>query len=325
MAIPMVLQDVPSFVLDRSGCDDDRIDRLSHQHPMFGEKIRGMSVRLGVGLELLCMQMDVSDDVVMGFERDQAFLEFGCLLSGHVRGCSELCNGGKQHFGGGPGQTWFSYFHKARGTIEYLTGQPLCVVVFVVSAPLLDTFLPRNRFGCMSAPGRNKGDLSFNGIGTLTPEVNQIAHQVLKKNDRPDELNRLYLISKAYELLFHLIAGRQGREDTTIPMKYRKCIHRAARILRENLDTPPNLSDIARQAGMCATRLNEGFKKQFGTTVFGFLRQERLSKAKYLMVHENKSASEAAWEVGYASQSSFNRAFYAHYGVTPGFFSKRKE
>jgi AraC-like DNA-binding protein len=196
------------------------------------------------------------------------------------------------------------------------------VVLFVVSAPLLEAFLPTDRSGIMTDPDLNQNNESIHGEGSLTPEVNQIIKQVLQKNDRPNELNRLYLISRAYELLFQLFAAMHHSQERMLPQINQECIERAIQILRENLTSPPKLADIARQSGICTTSLNAGFKKHFGTTVFGFLRRERLSKAKYLITHEHKSASEAAWDVGYSSLSSFHRAFYAQYGVTPGFYSK---
>lgn len=313
-------------VLARNDYGDCRVSTLNSQQGFLsGKKNRDTIVQLLPGLELLCMKLESSHDVAVCFRRDQAFLEFGCLLSGRVWGYSNHCGEEKRHFGGGPGQTWFSYCHKAHGTMEYRTGQPVCVVLFIVSAPLLDTFLPINQSGIVPEPECNEKLISFNGTGSFTPEVSRIVHQILQKNHQLDELSRLYLISKAYELLFHLVAEKNKEENGILPSVNPVSIHRASQILLENLEATPKLADIAKQSGLCLTSLNAGFRKLFGTTVFGFLRQERLSKAKYLMEHENKSASEAAWEVGYSSLSSFHRAFYAQYGVTPGYYSRKQQ
>jgi AraC-like DNA-binding protein len=92
-------------------------------------------------------------------------------------------------------------------------------------------------------------------------------------------------------------------------------VEKAREILEQNLAAPPSLADIARKSGVCVTCLTEKFRKQFGTTVFGYLRQRRLEQAKELMTRHGLSASEAAWEVGYSSLSSFHRAFMAKYGA----------
>ena len=322
MAVPMIVKNGQSGVLDRDGNLDCRALYLDSQSGLPEMENSETTICLRAGLELQCMKFDPPHDIAVGFQRDQAFLEFGCLLSGQIRGSASLCNGEKFHFGGGSGHTWFSFCRKAHGTIEYLSGQPICVVGFVVYAPLLETFLPLDHDSIIPVHNGNQNNESLRGEGSLTPEVNQIIHQVLKKNDRLNELDRLYLISRAYELLFQLFTASSHGKERMLPHMNQDCIERASQILRENLASPPRLADVARQSGICATSLNEGFKKQFGTTVFGFLRRERLSKAKYLMTHERKSASEAAWDVGYSSLSSFHRAFYAQYGVTPGFYSK---
>ena len=325
MPVPAIVNNGQSGVSDRDGNSDHCALCLDSQTGLPEMDNTERSIFLRAGLELHCMKFNPTQDLVLGFQRDQAFLEFGCLLSGQIRGCTHLCNGEKYHFGGGPGHTWFSYCRKARGTIEYLTGQPICVVGFVVYAPLLETFLPLDHASIVSVPKGNESNESLRGEGSLTPEVNQIINQVLQKNQRLNELDRLYLISRAYELLFQLFAANRHSQEGMLPQINQGCIERASQILRENLASPPKLADIARESGLCATSLNEGFKKQFGTTVFGYIRRERLSKAKYLMTHENKSASEAAWDGGYSSLSSFHRAFYAQYGVTPGFYSKNGE
>jgi len=309
-----------SFI-SQDGCDDCRVPLLNGLQGLPGKKW-GTAVRLFSGLEFVCVKLDSHNDIAMRFQRDHAFLEFGCLLSGHVRGCSHLCNGEKQHFGGEAGQTWFSHCPKAHGTIEYLSGQPIWVIIFLVSAPLLDTFIPSNQPDIMSCRNRNESLISFNGTGSVTPEVSQIVRQIMQKNNLSNELNRLYLISKSYELLFHLMADKHKNDSNALSSVKPECVYRASRIILENLESPPALADLAKQSGLCTTSLNAGFRKVFGTTVFGYLRQERLSKAKHLMEHENKFASEAAWEVGYSSLSSFHRAFYTQYGVTPGHYSK---
>lgn len=286
---------------------------------MLGDECIERSLYLNSGLELVCMQRRTARDVAFKFQRQYAFLEFGCLLTGDVQGFSYLPSGGKLHFGGQPGFTWVSYAQSACGIIEYFSGKPICVVVFLVSAPLLHSFLPFADISSLSPVIGDRRVQPFNLMGDLTSKVEEVVRQIMGKREIGDELDRLFLISKAYELMFQLMAS-QGSKSGFSELD---CIEKASRILREQLASPPSLPDLARQSGLCATNLNRGFKARFGTTVFGFLRRERLAKARDLMLNSRKSACEAAWEVGYASLSSFHRAFYAQYGVTPGSLLKK--
>ena len=261
------------------------------------------------GFQLRCMELNATRNVVADFRRDYPFLEFGCLLSGKLTGSARTDNGQNRYVEGHPGQTWCSFCNKSRGTIEYLAGQTVQVVLFHIHGPLLENLsLPR------------KGH-SLNTSGHLTPAVNKIVQQIIQINDHTDTCNQLLLTSKAYELLFHLSSYEDTDPDYST--ENRQKVKKAQDILNHNLASPPCLSELARKTGLCKTNLAREFKKQSGTTVFGYLRQQRLARAKELITLHNLSASEAAWEVGYSSLSSFHRAFCAHYGATPGSFTPK--
>lgn len=119
--------------MNRDGCDNCRVPLLNGLQDLPGKKW-GTAVRLFPGLEFVRVKLNSHNDIEMPFQRDHAFLEFGCLLSGHIRGCSHLCNGEKQHFGGEAGQTWFSHCPKAHGTIEYFYGMGIASVAAMASS-----------------------------------------------------------------------------------------------------------------------------------------------------------------------------------------------
>ena len=263
------------------------------------------------GFQLRCMELNAPRNVAVDFRRDHPFLEFGCLLSGKLTGFARTDNGQNRYVEGHPGQTWCSFHNKSRGTIEYLAGQTVRVVLFHLHGPLLENLsLPR------------KGH-ALNTSGRLTPAVNKIVQQIIQINDHTDTCNQLLLTSKAYELLFHLSSYENEDTDPDHSAECRQKVKKAQDILNHNLASPPCLSDLARKTGLCKTNLATQFKKQSGTTVFGYLRQQRLARAKELITLHNLSASEAAWEVGYSSLSSFHRAFCARYGATPGSFAPK--
>ncbi len=56
---------------------------------------------------------------------------------------------------------------------------------------------------------------------------------------------------------------------------------RAARdMLVRDLESPPSLLQLARQAGLNKNKLNQGFNQLFGTSAFEYLRIHRLEQAK---------------------------------------------
>lgn len=287
-------------------------------------------------MQFHCMDITLANHVTMDFKRNDAFLEFGCLLSGCIRGCTWAPNRREAYFGGGPGLTWCSFQSGVQGSIEYLAGEPISVLLFQIHGDLLKSLLSMARPRPSLAQGQT-GAKPFNSTGNLNPGVKQIVNQVMGAGMTADPSAKLLLISKAYELLAHFSVAAQAAEEdapsrhngpvtdltAAPPLDNGPGVEQARDILVRNLAEPPSLADIARQSGLCVTSLTKEFRKRFGTTVFGYLRQRRLARAKELMALYGMSASEAAWEVGYSSLSSFNRAFSARYGTTPGAFSRK--
>lgn len=94
-------------------------------------------------------------------------------------------------------------------------------------------------------------------------------------------------------------------------------LRQARRILRERLDAPPSLTELARMVGTNQPRLSKGFRLLFGTTVYGFLREERLRRAREMLLHTRLAVKAVALEVGYRNTSDLSRAFKERFGISP--------
>lgn len=291
------------------------------QHKIKAQECWTVTLPLQPGLQLHCVDCRVPDNLAVDFNRRDAFLEFGCLLSGQVRGYAELDNGQECFVHESSGTTWCGFCERARGTFEYLAGAPLCVVYFLATETVLENIL-QTQCNYVSTPQE-----FFNSTGHITPDLCCIIRQIMEaasSQGRVDGSKRLLLISKAYELLSHLLVKGQSAPQQIRDFEKQTKIEQAQALLDNNLSSPPSLEYIARQCGLCVTSLTEEFKKQLGITVFGYLRQQRLARAKHLIQEQHMNASEAAWDVGYSSLSSFHRAFFEHYGVTPGSFRRKR-
>jgi AraC-like DNA-binding protein len=79
----------------------------------------------------------------------------------------------------------------------------------------------------------------------------------------------------------------------------------------------PKLKDLALQMGTNEFKLKYGFKQLYGTTIFKFLVQERLRKAKTLIQYTSLSIKTIAHMTGFKSIPHFSRAFKEKYGKSP--------
>ena len=141
-------------------------------------------------------------------------------------------------------------------------------------------------------------------------------------------MRRLFIESKAMELITYKIGQMIQRRSTQqrghpLKMDEYERIKQAAQILAKNPEAPPGLFDLAKAVGTTHTQLNIGFKKMYGTTAFGYLRQIRLEKAKQLLESGRLNVTLTAYEVGYNSVPSFSNAFSNHFGMNPAAVLKK--
>lgn len=166
-------------------------------------------------------------------------------------------------------------------------------------------------------PGQDEWQRVFSPKTTAT--VRSVVQQII---DCPftSITKRLYLQGKVFELM--ALQLESAIAQTNVPTKPVKPdlasrIHQAAAILRSNLETPPSQTDLAQQVGLCDRTLRRGFKKIFGTTVVGYLTQQRLQQAEQTLRDGNCTVAQVANQVGYAHLGHFAAAFKRRFGITP--------
>lgn len=92
---------------------------------------------------------------------------------------------------------------------------------------------------------------------------------------------------------------------------------KAKEIILSSLNNPPTIPELALETGINQCYLKKGFKEIFGCTVYDFIQEQRMLKAKHLLTTTDCTVSEVAFEIGFSSQSNFSNAFKKHTGVFP--------
>lgn len=157
-------------------------------------------------------------------------------------------------------------------------------------------------------------------ISGINPEMLSAASTILKYI-RCGDINHFYLSSKANELvylkLFQMIE-QNSPKAIVMTKQDRQNIISAREIIMSNLANPPSIKKLSRLVGVNKLKLQQGFKKEFGTTVYDYLNHCRMEKALELLRKKEANVSETATLVGYSNISKFITAFKKRYGVTPG-------
>jgi AraC family transcriptional regulator len=97
-------------------------------------------------------------------------------------------------------------------------------------------------------------------------------------------------------------------------------VERVKQALARDLENPPKLSQLGREAGCSPFYLSRIFSEHTGMTISRYLRNLRLERAAELLRSGRSNVTEAAMAVGYSSLSHFSKAFAEMFGVCPCVF-----
>lgn len=130
---------------------------------------------------------------------------------------------------------------------------------------------------------------------------------------------RIFLEAKTYELIALIYEKSENMEhgDLLLSAADKEKIHMAAQLIRENLETPLTILELARMVFINQTKLKSGFKLLYNTTVFGYLQDIRMHQARKYLLDTNLPIQDIGLRVGYQNISNFSNAFKKIYGYSP--------
>ncbi len=153
-------------------------------------------------------------------------------------------------------------------------------------------------------------------------KIQQVINEIINCTYK-DELKNLFLLSKSIELLvvqadlYEKQSEEQFANQFIRSEKDKRKLIEAKELLSSRIDNPPTIIELSKLTGINEYKLKKGFKELFGTTVFGYIHNSRMSLAKRLLLGTDKSAKEIAYQTGYSSPQHFSNAFKKKFGFTP--------
>ncbi len=139
---------------------------------------------------------------------------------------------------------------------------------------------------------------------------------------------RLFLEGKSNEILSIQIQDFQDDKKAEPKRQIlRKAemvkIQMAAGLLKQNLNSPLTIAELAKEIGTNSSKLQEGFRYTFGLTVNNYLNKLRLEYARDQLIIGELNISEIADNIGIANKSYFSRLFKAKYQINPKEFASK--
>jgi AraC-like DNA-binding protein len=132
----------------------------------------------------------------------------------------------------------------------------------------------------------------------------------------------MWFRSKALEVAAHLFFRPAEGEllCTRTERLARERVEKAKLILKEHMQNPPPLEELARMVNCSPFYLSRQFAQTGGMTMQQFLRQIRMERAAELLRSGKCNVTEAAMDVGYNSLSHFSTAFHEIFGCCPALY-----
>lgn len=155
---------------------------------------------------------------------------------------------------------------------------------------------------------------------STAPEVITVLNQILHRNPHPI-VAPLYYKAKAMELLSLYYNMPQDIDLEQCPFlvdeKNVAKIRLAKEIIISRMVDPPTLQELSQEIQLPLNRLKQGFKQVYGDTVYGFLLEYKMERARQLLTTGSLNVNEVGQELGYSAASHFIAAFRKKYGTTP--------
>lgn len=142
-------------------------------------------------------------------------------------------------------------------------------------------------------------------------------------------IRKLFMEGMAYQILTYQIIQYQDdmKEEgsrTLLRSTELKQINHISVLIESNISDVPTVENLAREAGLNVNKLQEGFKKLYGTTVNNYVQKKRLDAAYNLLTKTDLSISEIVNAIGLSSKSYFSKIFKEKHAISPSDFRKKQ-
>jgi AraC family transcriptional regulator len=159
------------------------------------------------------------------------------------------------------------------------------------------------------------------GVSSPDPTLMQLAVTLLPSLMRPQEASRVFVDHVMQAAAAHILktyagVGGQDRQirGGLAPWQQK----RATELLSANLEGTISLTEVAAECGLSPGHFARAFTQSMGLSPHRWLQEQRVKRAKALLVEAQLPLAEVAKLSGFADQSHFTRVFSKAIGTSPG-------
>ncbi len=133
---------------------------------------------------------------------------------------------------------------------------------------------------------------------------------------------KLFMKGKAFELLSHYFNRPENADLYEVCPFLKdqgnvKKVKLAKEIILDRMAEPPTIKKLSEEVGMSENQLKLGFKNIYGNTIYGYLSDYKMNKARKMLDSGQFKVQDVAYELGYTNPSHFIAAFKKKFEITP--------
>ena len=276
------------------------------------------------GLKLVTANFQPHENLLIGFKVEQPFLSFSFTISGNSTFTVSQGQSQREFIHSKSGLSTVYLLPKSHGLVKFSKMQPESLVGIQMDPLLLDSVMEGQSDQAhrdLQAIVDVSKQKHYFEKEEMTPSMHIAARQIISCPYQ-GFVRRMYLESKVMELISLKLSQMTSSEKRIDNLPILRAgdierIRKAKKILICNMDSPPSLLKLAKSVGLTHTRLSRGFHELYGTTVFDYLRRQRLEEGRLLLEQDNMNIAEVAYAIGFSSPSHFAKEFLKYFGTQP--------
>ncbi len=279
-------------------------------------------LELRTGLRASVFEATLSQKLSFSYQKKNNFIDFGFFLEGTIVNNMHKTPLGPLRIVNFAGSGGLGFFREMAGVVETEDLGRTRIIHLHSSPELLRDLLAVDMdiiHEDLRGALEGRADHDFFLHHTMDPIVQSAANELFN-GLVGGKCSRIYLEGKALELMGLQVMKLESSESVRssgFSMQEIEQIRSIQQELKEKFDSPPTMAELSSSYMMSAPKIQAGFQELYGMTVFAFLKEYKLRKARVLFEDGNMNVSEVAWTLGYTNLSHFSAAFKKRYGVLP--------
>jgi len=155
-------------------------------------------------------------------------------------------------------------------------------------------------------------------VSPLDADLLDAVVKLVRLLDTPEEMKVLAPLI-IHEIVYRLLKGAQGARLSHLITTEGDAsrVSTAVQKLREKIDQPLKVENLARELGMSVSGFHHHFKAVTAMSPLQYQKQIRLQEARRLMLGEGMDVASASFRVGYEDPSYFSRDYKKLFGAPP--------